>query len=456
MIHKRPPPRIRNLSPTSLRRELSRPTPRVRASAGKLPKGWEFILKKVPVFTDYVVGIRGVYIGAIERAMEATKKGGKIRGLLRQASKDVSLIGSQFGIIGLTHGETTRAVLSCLLLDSIKNLHAIPGNILQRFFETVDDLLIKILEQILSSEPEIKELTYEGFFRSIQQAPFTSGISSGGFFPHYHWKAPSIIVLLRLLWESPELAQKLEADSSIYPYKLFASKKVTRATLTHEVATLISHLVLDDLKPTLERVRPLIVHTTSVHPKPLHSATGKFVLPRDSTLYWAVPNDQDLEDQLSQIFIKQKTRRFVYETLMEIFRARRFYLAKVKLKRRQFLWISGPKEWPFYISLPTFKTLEVSLINFARNQIFGFWLASEKGTLSFLPPISFFLEMSAQGKRESLKIQKGETVWPYNRPSSEEQRRKALAYTSRYLPLAAFTIDEMHQKALQLTQEEGQ
>jgi len=242
------------------------------------------------------------------------------------------------------------------------------------------------------------------------------------------------IVLLRVLTEKPELADKIQQNSSTFTHRLFIERKQTTKEIDREIAGATLELIPEELAAKISRITEYVSIRNSTG-----GSLGRYKLPQ--SLDW-LKNGADAEKELDELYTGLPVKKAIYETLADCLDTQIASVSDSDKSVRQWNKLSE-----FGLNTIQFAVLQQSLKAYAINQLLYVWqqdVTREVPRLKLARQVRLIPNSSPQ----ALRIHDG-----YSKSTLEFKPDSNMMNTTRYLPFCVAILNKYYQKARELMNE---
>ena len=235
------------------------------------------------------------------------------------------------------------------------------------------------------------------------------------------------IVLLRMVSEQPELVDKLDTASAMYPHHLFTKKKASRKDLEKEIASSISGIITSEEAGLIGKITDYVQKSQD----PSGDIwLGKYHMP--SNLHFCFADKASTESELDELYNNKETKAFVYGRMLDCMVATKDVFFSEYSNKRFSKWQSR-----FRVTPKEQSAIAGAIDNFAMNQLLYPW---KQGVLVPQTTLSRRLRISAFECDDGLAIKQ--------RTATRKLKKDCPYFNStKHLPITINCLNRLYQQA---------
>lgn len=251
------------------------------------------------------------------------------------------------------------------------------------------------------------------------------------------------LVLLEVLIQNPEVAEKLEEDSSYHPHKLFPVKipRKNAKKISDEYIKTVERKIAEDLLPLfstklialMSHIRKYLIRMPNY--SSINQTLGKYAITESSYVRWVDISDKS-EKELDELYNNPDVKREVYTTLINCMRSAGNILSESCVT---------PEELKKFGSSLRFTATEYALgmrmiENFAINQLLWNW---NKNNHKFVYPTNLTKALRITGS-----IEEDNLIIKYQGLKIQFNKDSFYRDSTIYLPFCINTLHKIYHTSL--------
>jgi len=322
----------------------------------------------------------------------------------------------------LTVFNARRQAFASIIYDALKNAACGNEDLLQAINEKVIDPVLDGAFAWLATHKGLEQTSREEFIN--------------GYGPDIKRKiglAAYIkpIVLLRILAEQPELAEKIQQNSATFPHRLFIERKQTTKEIDREIADATLELIPEDLTAKIARISEYISFRNSTG-----GNLGKYRLPQ--SVDW-LKHGADAEKELDELYTDLPIKKAIYETLADCLDIQLASVRESDKSVRQWNKLSE-----FGLNNIQFAVVMQSLKAYAVNQLLYVW---KQDVTRDVPRLKLARQtgLTPNSSPKTLRVHD-----KYSQSTLEFKPDSNMMNTTQYLPFCVAVLNKHQQTAREL------